>query len=152
HSQSVTDVHPPHRRGCKTTDLSVLVDNGKRETFSIIDHLAHLPLRTVMEAEGREGFLRRVGDLQRRREVTAHHHWRASGHDREEPGKGVLHVFQIAINISVIELHRIQQYGLRLIMEEFGTFVEEGRIILVTFNHEEFACAELIATSEVSTN
>src|SRR5712692_6709814 len=61
-------------------------------------------------------------------------------------------MLQITIDISVIELHRIEQHGLRSVMEELGTFVEERRVILIAFNDEEFAFTQLIPTAEVATD
>ena len=73
-------------------------------------------------------------------------------HRRHELTKCRLHVIEVTIDISMIELDRRQDQGVRMVMKEFGRLVEKRRVVLVALDDKMLASPLTEGAIEVERN
>lgn len=60
-----------------------------------------------------------------------------------------LNRFQVVKDIRMIEFKVIEDQRTRAVVDKFGTFIEEGTVILIGFDNEERAVARRAETSKL---
>ena len=72
---------------------------------------------------------------------------------RRDPGdeldEGLPHRLEVREDVRVVELDAGEDRPLRLVVEELGLLVEEGRVVLVALEHDALPPAELRTAAEV---
>ncbi len=74
------------------------------------------------------------------------------GNEPQQQLKRLLEVVQRTEDVGVVELQIVENELLRLVVEELGTFVEEGGVVLVAFGDEAVALAFVATRPQILGN
>src|SRR5271169_5115919 len=73
----------------------------------------------------------------------------AARHEVHQALEGGFHSVEVLVNISVIKFNRRQDDGVRKVVQELWTLVEERSIVLIAFDDEVLPLSQLKAAAEV---
>ncbi len=104
--------------------------------------------RTVAEVHGMSSA--RCDDRSHLGKVCARRHDGARPQSLEQGTKRALHVIEIAVDVGVVELDRIQQQRIGIVVQELGALVEKRGVVLVALGDEPWAGSEPKIVREVA--
>jgi len=133
-----------HRTGQRQYRLAPYpwTDDREPRRRAVVTEILGTPrrARTVPEEHGLAAARR--DDVPHLGEVGAGRENRGRTQSLDQRAERALHVVEIAIDVGVIELDRVQEKRVGIVVEELRSFVEERRVVLVALGDEPRSGAE----------
>ena len=127
----VADIELPRHR-----DLKLLPEDLEPTTPVLLPGMEDPVAGILREPDFHDRGMAVARDIDAVRIVRVHQHHALRRDDIQEPPEAELDLVEILEDVRMVELDVVHHHQFRQVVEELGALVEEGRVVLISLDHE----------------